>query len=133
LAHVPPTVEDFRTRYPSFTGASDATVQYWMTDAERYVTTAWAEEDYAPAIMAYAAHQLALSGLDGAGGGAQRAGGMTSFRSGSLSVSFSDKAAAAWASGSWDASRYGAEFRAMLRRNRAGPIVAQADFGIDCA
>ena len=124
----PPTVADFRLRYLNFASVPDATVQYWLDDAARFVTEAWGG-DYAPALMAYAAHQLALAGMEAQAGGAGATlpGGVTSFRSGSLSVSVSDTVASAWASGSWRATRYGADFLAMLRRNRGGPIVASAE------
>jgi len=130
MAHIPPTPNDLRLRYPAFAAVGDPVVQYWLDDAERIVTASWIDADYAPAILAYAAHNLALSGLEagavsGGSVGAMSAG-LTSFRSASLSVGFSDSHAARLAAGEWSATRYGAEFLIFLRRNRSGPVVAIA-------
>ena len=119
----PPTTSEFKTRYPAFASVADPTIEVWLTDAERYVTDAWGA-DYAPGIMAYAAHQLELAGYgSGAGSGGAAAGsGVSSFKSGSLSVSFSS----AFSAGGWSATRYGDEFLAMLHRHRGGPITVSA-------
>lgn len=106
----------FRVRYPEFASVADATVEYWLTDAARYAPTSWGD-DMDPARLAYAAHNLSLSGL---GTGAALPQGVTSFRSGSFSASLTD--AQANATG-YDATRYGREFVAIQRRNSAGPFL----------
>lgn len=124
MAHTAPTPGDLKTRYPSFSGVADATVQYWLTDAERFVSTSWIEADYAPAIMAYAAHHMALEGLYDSGAGGSLPAGVTGFKSGNLSVQIDASYARSAAAGSWDATRFGKAFRIMQRRNAASVIVA---------
>lgn len=112
-------------RYPAFADVAASTVQAWLTDAERYVTTAWAEGDYAAGLMSLAAHNLALAGL-GADAAALTGvpAGITRMKSGSLELGFTEAAANARMNGGYEATRYGAEYALLLRRNRAGPYVA---------
>lgn len=108
-------------RYPAFTSVPAATVQYWLTDAERYVDSSWAQGDYAAALMAKAASSMAKGGLGAATGSAAMPAGVTRFRSGAMDVTISDAVAAAAASGGIAAGIYEAEFIALRRRNFAGP------------
>lgn len=112
-------------RYPAFAAVDPATIRYWLTDAERSVDTSWNEGDYAAALMALAAHNMALAGL-GAGSAALSAlpAGVTRIKSGSFEAAITDAAANARATGSFDATRYGQEYQMLLRRNKAGPRVA---------
>lgn len=108
-------------RYPAFSAVSPSTVSFWLTDAERYVTEAWSEGDYAAGLMALAAHNMALAGYGTGGTLAQIPRGVSRFKSGSLDVTLTDQAA----NGSgYDSTIYGAEYASLLRRNRAGPFVA---------
>lgn len=113
---------DFRIRYPAFASTSDDIVVYWLTDAETTVTDSWIAADITPARMALAAHNLAASGYGTTGGavGNLAAMGVTSFKSASMSVNFSDGVIAASAGGGYASTKYGAEFQAYLRRNRGG-------------
>jgi hypothetical protein len=112
-------------RYPAFAGISATTIQYWLTDAERYVTDAWSEGDYATGLMALAAHNMTLAGLgtDGASLVGVPAG-ITRMKSGSLELGFTDAAANARLGGGLDSTRYGQEYAALRGRNRGGPLVA---------
>lgn len=112
-------------RYPAFADVPVATVQYWLTDAERYVTSAWGEGDYGAGLMSLAAHNMALAGLGtGAGSLSGIPAGVTRMKSGSLELGFTEAAANARMSGGTDSTIYGAEYRSLLRRNRGGPLVA---------
>jgi hypothetical protein len=112
-------------RYPAFAAVATSTIRAWLTDAERFVTTAWAEGDYAAGLMSLAAHNMALAGL-----GTDAAAlvgvpaGITRMKSGSLELGFTDQAANARMAGGYDSTRYGAEYALLLRRNRGGPYVA---------
>lgn len=120
MAHTPPTICDFHARYPAFASVDNLVVQYWLTDAERFVDTTWREADYAPAIMAAAAHNMAAAGLlSGEAGLALK--GVSSFKSGTFSASISDAAASSAAKGGWGATAYGREFERLMHRNFAGP------------
>jgi hypothetical protein len=108
-------------RYSAFAAVPAATIAYWLTDAERYVTDAWSEGDYAAGLMALAAHNMALAGYGTAGTLAAIPKGVSRFKSGTLDVTLTD----ATANGSgFESTVYGAEYAALLRRNRAGPYVA---------
>ncbi|TNE38298.1 MAG: DUF4054 domain-containing protein [Sphingomonadales bacterium] len=120
MAYTPPALSDFRARYPAFASVADATVTYWLTDALRYVDESWMEADYAPAIMAAAAHAMALAGFL-SGPASLAVDGVTSFKSGSFSASIDASVAQSASSGGWGATRYGREFQQLQRRNFAGP------------
>jgi hypothetical protein len=112
-------------RYPAFADVATGTIRAWLTDAERFVTTAWAEGDYAAGLMSLAAHNMALAGLEtDAAALVGVPAGLTRMKSGSLELGFTDQAANARMSGGYDSTRYGAEYALLLRRNRAGPLVA---------
>lgn len=112
-------------RYPAFAAVPVSTIRTWLSDAERFVDTSWAEGDYAAALMSLAAHNMALAGIGT--GNASLAGvpvGITRMKSGSLELGFTDAAANARMSGTFTATRYGQEYQTLLRRNRGGPLVS---------
>jgi hypothetical protein len=112
-------------RYPAFADVATGTIRAWLTDAERFVTTAWDEGDYAAGLMSLAAHNMALAGLGTDAAALVGApAGLTRMKSGSLELGFTDAAANARMSGGYDSTRYGAEYALLLRRNRGGPYVA---------
>lgn len=125
--YVKPVPGNLVARYPAFASVPTNTVQSWLTDAERYVTDVWSEGDYPIGLMALAAHNMALAGL-----GADAAAfsgvpvGITSMKSGSLSLNFTPQAANARLVGDLTATRYGQEYSALLQRNRGGPRVADS-------
>jgi hypothetical protein len=121
MAYTAPTPADLRARYPAFADVQDATVQYWLTDAERFVDETWIEGDYAPALMAHAAWQMSLRGLGVTSAVEGFGAGVTRFKSGDMDVTISDKVAGAAASGGVAAGLYEAEFVALRRRNFGGP------------
>lgn len=114
----------FLARYPAFASVPAGTIQYWLADAERSVDESWIEADYATALMALAAHNMAMGGL-GSGAGAIPAG-VTRFRSGSMDVAVSESAASASAKGGYASTRYGQEFAILQRRSFGGPRLAPA-------
>lgn len=119
-----PLPAHLKARYPAFADVDAGTIQYWLTDAERYVTDAWTEGDYAAGLMALAAHNMALAGYgtDAAALSGIPAG-VTRMKSGSLELGFTDSAANARVAGDLSATRYGQEYLALLARNRSGPLI----------
>lgn len=113
-----------RLRYPAFAAVTDETIAYWLGDAARIVTTGWGT-DQEPGTLALAAHSMSINGVLAAAspGGAQIPAGLTSFKSGSVSLTFSDAAAAQAADGGYASTVYGREFLPMLRRNTGGPFL----------
>lgn len=126
MAYTAPTPATLKLRYPAFAAVDDAVTQYWLTDAERFVDQTWPEGDYAPALMALAAHHMTLAGLGAATGASAIPAGVTRFRSGAMDVTIADAVAAKQATGGYQATRYGQEFVQMQRRNFGGPRVAAA-------
>jgi hypothetical protein len=124
MAYEAPEPAELILRYPAFAAVDEAVIQYWLTDAEREVGTTWIEADYAPALMALAAHNMTLAGYGTDAASTELPSGITSFKSAELSVSFANEVAAANAAGAYAATRYGVEFRRLQRRSKAGPRVA---------
>jgi len=125
IGYAKPLPPHLKARYPAFAAIDAGTIQYWLTDAERCVTEAWLEGDYAAGLMALAAHNMTLAGLGtDASSLAGVPSGITRMKSGSFELGLTDAAANARMTGSLDSSRYGQEYMALLRRNRGGPFVA---------
>lgn len=122
MTYVPATASDLKARYPAFTAVADETVTYWLDDARSVVDASWCEGERAKAELALAAHNMALQGYGTAGGavGDLAAMGVTSFKSASMSVSFADSVISKGAAGGYGATKYGTEFRAILRRCKGG-------------
>jgi hypothetical protein len=125
VAYDIPPASDLKIRYPAFTGVDNTVVDYWINDAKRFVTTSWIETDYAPGLMALAAHNMAIGGL-GTGGAAlaELPAGVSRFKSGSLDVTLTDAAANARMTGDYSSTIYGQEYLRLLGANRGGPLVA---------
>jgi hypothetical protein len=111
-----------RLRYPAFAAVSDATIQYWLTDAERIVTAEWGDDEE-PASFALAAHHMATNRVAGLvqDASAMIPAGVTSFRSAAFSADVSVAAANRTILGGYSSTSYGIEFAAMQRRNFGGP------------
>ncbi len=124
MAYDAPAPADLILRYPAFSAVDETVIQYWLTDAERFVDTTWIEGDYAPALMARAAHSMALAGIGVTASAIP--GGVTRFKSGAMDVTIADAVAAAQASGGYPSTRYGLEFAGLQRRNFGGPRLAVA-------
>jgi hypothetical protein len=121
-----PAPDHLVIRYPEFAAVDRSTIQTWLNDALRMVSSAWSEADYAAGIMAYAAHHLALSGFGtNAESTSDLPPGITSMKIGTLALSFDAALTKAKAEGTWGATRYGVEFRRLLRANVGGPRVGR--------
>jgi hypothetical protein len=119
-----PTPGELGAKYPAFAAVPYSTVQVHLNDAATSVDTTWREVDYAPAVMALAAHKMTLLDIGDHGeieGYARR--GLSSIRSGGFSAQFSDKKVGAACGGTFDATPYGREYALLLRRNKAGPRI----------
>jgi hypothetical protein len=132
MAYDVPTAADLKAMYPAFAGVADDTVTSHLGVASTTaVDTSWLETDYAPAIMAFAAHRMALLNIGDHGqAAAQKAAGVSRLRSGSYDVSFDADAVKAAAGGGLDATMYGREYKRLLGANKAGPRVIGAGLGL---
>lgn len=128
-----PTPADLKTRYSAFAAVTDEVLQYWLTDAERGVDESWSEVDYAPALLALAAHNMAVEGVGAATSSSNIPAGVTSFRSGSFSVQFTEAAAQASLDSGLASTRYGAEYLRLLNASKGGPMVTASGYVNDGA
>jgi hypothetical protein len=112
-----PLLGEFRLRYPAFANVSDQTIVYWLNKAVATVTECWGD-DYSDGIMLFAAIKIIKSGvLAQAAGGSEMPAGVTRFRSASMDVAVSEKAANALS----DASGFETEFARLVRRHCGMP------------
>lgn len=116
MAYVPPTLAEFRARYPSFDEVADGTVQAWLTDGDAE-TVRFADDVRPRAVMLFAAHNLASQGL----GTGTIAAGVTSFRSGAFSASLSEAAASRTG---FAATAHGRAYLDLARIQFGGPRLA---------
>lgn len=123
MAYTEPTASDLKMRYPAFAAVDDATIDYWLTDAHRFVDQTWTEMDYAPGLIAAACHEMIgrnVAGVTDSELKALLSAGVTDFQSGGregFRVSFSDDAIKQALSSEYDATVPGQEYMRLLRRN----------------
>lgn len=125
MAYEMPTAADLIARYPAFANVAPATIDIHLGDAAKSgVDTSWRADDYAPAIVHLAAHNMALLdiGEHGEAAGFARAG-VTRIRSGNFDAAFSEQRVNAASGGGFDATPYGRQYKTLLRKNKAGPRV----------
>jgi hypothetical protein len=127
--YVKPTAANLIARYPAFALIAIGTIRLFLRDAERSIDTSWSEADYAPALMALAAHRMSGEGLGATASSTSVPAGVTRMKSGSLELGFSEKVAQGQVTAALDSTRYGAEYLALLRRNKAGPRVMGTGYG----
>lgn len=119
-----PTPAHLMAKYPAFHDVAYSTIAAHLADAREGVDTSWSEARYAPALMALAAHTMALLGLgetDDVQAYARK--GVSSIRDGAFSVSLSDRRVAEASGGGYDATPYGRAYKLLLRREKGGPRV----------
>ena len=93
MVWTPPTLADFRTRFPAFNEVPDATVQAVLDEAIATVSTSnFIERDKTPAALYLTAHLLAvegwLAGAGAGGGGAAVTGTIKRRKVGDVEVEF---------------------------------------------
>lgn len=116
------TPADLKQRYPEFAAVPDQRVAYWIADAGNAFDIEPLGKNQVTAQALYAAHQLAMEG-DGEADGDGVPVGVTSMRSGSLSLSFDAGYVASRAEGGWGATKYGAQLYSLLKSYLSGPRV----------
>ena len=130
MAYDPPTVEQFRTRYPVFANVPDATIQAALDEAAGWVDQTWTEADFPVARMLYAAHVLTLEG-QGNNSESKFAGlaaiGLTSVKSGELTVSLSKPSVSQDTknrlTGFFQGTTFGQRFLGLMKVNHPAVVV----------
>lgn len=133
MAITPPSAGDFKARYPEFAQVSDTLIDLVLADAAGFVAETWRQADRIPAIMALAAHMLAMEGepqrsTGGSGGAGAVSGPVQSAKVGDVSVTFKGwNVGAGGSSGpisdSYVQTAYGQRFLTYLRRNFPAVVV----------
>lgn len=130
MAWIPPTLADFRTRFPVFAAVPDETAEAVLAEAIANVGGTFIERDRTPAILYLTAHLLAadgwLSGAGAGGGGAAVTGPIRSRTVGDVSVTFagvSSKAGDGSIVGQYLSTVYGQRYLALLRLNSPAILV----------
>lgn len=131
MAYTPPDPATFRLRYPEFAAVPDERVQYWLDDAPTAFDPERLGRNGANAAMLYAAHMLAGEAATGGADESEIPAGVTSMRSGSLSLSFDTNYVSAQAQGGYTSTRYGAQLASLLRSYLGGARVTNAGPGGD--
>lgn len=103
--------DQLKVIFPAFAGVADVTIEYWLTEAA--IVANWGNDH---AQMLLAAHYMAINGL----GTNAVTGGLTSFKSGSVDMKFSEASSNAIG---FAQTIYGQQFSVLLRRRYAGPRV----------
>lgn len=126
MAITPPTASDFKARYIEFAPVSDTLVNLVLADAAEFVAETWRQVDRIPAVMALAAHMLAMEGepqrsAGGSGGAGAVSGPVQSAKVGDVSVTFKGWSLGGTGTGSiadsYNQTAYGQRFLTYLRRN----------------
>ena len=104
--------------FPAFAGVDPAAIDYWLGEA--VIVANW-DNDHAQMLLA--AHYMAVNGL----GANAVTGGLTSFKSGSVDMKFSEAQAN---SIGFAQTPYGQQFSVLLRRRHAGPRTISAGVAI---
>jgi hypothetical protein len=124
MAYARPDPAALKLRYAAFGAVDDDRVQYWLDDAVRGVDESWIEADFAPALIALAAHNMALAGL--AADATAIPQGVSAITTGAFSATLAEAAVRQQIDGGLAATRYGQDYAALLRRNCGGPLVTRA-------
>jgi len=134
VALTPPLPLTFLARYPSFKDASPELVTLLLQEALGAVDETWIEADRQPALLAYAAHLLAVElygtpTLDtGNGQKMLVTGPLSSAEVGPVKASFSEGAGGgsggdSAAAGGLATTAYGRRYLELLRRNKPAVLV----------
>lgn len=126
MPYTKPTTDQFRVKFPTFSGVGNPTIQAAIDEASASVDPSWIEADYQPAILYLAAHIMASDGVlfDGLGlesvGGVIAAGQVSEAKVGDAMVKLGG-ASGGSASG-YASTPYGKRYLELLRRNQ--PAIA---------
>jgi hypothetical protein len=125
--YTPPTAANLVAVFPEFSSVSPSIITYYLNRAARSVDTSWTQGDFAHARMLLAAHLMTLGGIGATAEAASVRDGSGQFKGmaiGSLRLERFDLAKSS--ASTFSTTRYGREFRSLLRCNRGGPRVTGA-------
>lgn len=122
MAWSPPTVSDFKTRFPQFAGVSDATVQSILDEVIPQVGETWLERDRTPGVLHLVAHLMASQGIGviAPGGGSAVTGAVKRRKVGDVEVEFAGVGGGAGGGyfvAGYNTTSYGIKYLEYLRKN----------------
>lgn len=137
MALTPPAPDTLTTRYPAFKGTDTGLISLILQEALGAVDETWIPADQQPALLAYAAHLLAIERMGDQsvtlddGSILPTAGPLKSASVGPASFDFSDSALSIQAqqnaaSNGLASTPYGRRYLELLRRNKPAVLVASA-------
>lgn len=137
MALTPPTPDTLTNRYPAFKGTDAGLISLILQEALGAVDETWIPADQQPALLAYAAHLLAIERMGDQsvtlddGSILPTAGPLKSASVGPASFDFSDSALSIQAqqnaaSNGLASTPYGRRYLELLRRNKPAVVVAAA-------
>lgn len=130
MAITPPTATALKARYTEFAPVSDALVEAIIGEAALFVDETWREADQAPAILARAAHMLAIEGEPARSSGSAASvalGPVQRVKVGDVETQFGTRGAGVVASAATlglSDTPYGQRFLELRRRNFPGVATA---------
>lgn len=122
MAWTPPTVTDFKTRFPEFAAVPDATVQAVLDEAVLEVSPSWVEAYRTPGVLNLTAHLLATQGFGGSGaggGGAASSGAIKRRKVGDVETEWAGISGGGGSQSAsfYNSTRYGQRYYELLRKN----------------
>lgn len=121
MAHTIPTAVTFKARHPRFASVGNATVDLYIAEASRTVTTAWSEDDYGDGIMYLAAHLMVMEGaIDPTGVSLGIGNQVKKTKAGEVEVEFATdgrKTGNGFTRDVYDATIYGQRYLELASRN----------------
>lgn len=136
MPYVKITVAQFKAAKPQFEAVPDDLVQTYIDVASRFVDESWTEGDFQNAMIAMTCHLLTIDGYgDTAEAEIQAQGGsrLTSLKSGTLSLTFSQSQSSGDEFKDWlSQTACGRFYATLLMLNKRGPILLTAG-GAGCA
>lgn len=108
LENLEPRIAELRAMFPAFIPVADATIALWLRKSDASVAH-WPTEDQNYGALLLAAHNMATLGL----GKGTAPAGVTNFKSGTFSVTMSEKSASATG---YASTIYGRQYLDMCQR-----------------
>jgi hypothetical protein len=120
MSHTVPTAAEFKARHTAFAAVADGTVDTFLAEASRSVSTCWAEADYADAIMYLAAHLYSEEQSAGGIKAASKAGPIKRVKADTVEIEY---AGSFLSDANLSSTVYGRRFLALRQRNVPAVLV----------
>lgn len=120
MSYALPTATEFKARHVAFAAVADGTVDIFLAEAERSVSTDWSEGDYTDGIMYLAAHLYSEEQSSGGIKAASKAGPIKRVKADTVEIEY---AGSFLVDANLSSTIYGRRFLALRQRNSPGVLV----------